>query len=342
MPKMLSQLPDGILDVAADQLHQFVDDLTLVELSGQIKRPLFISILQHGNETTGWEALRIFLKQHLPKLPRTLIILFGNIQAAKHNVRQLDGGFDYNRCWPGSRPKHHPLARKMADITQWVKQQKPLASVDIHNNTGRNPHYAGVNAIKKEHINLASLFSQTIIHITSPDGIQSGAFAEFCPAITIECGMSGTADGIEQTITFLENLCQLTDLNQIPGVSEHQQVMNIFAVVKLKKNMTIGIQGDAQTPVDFEIPDDLDYHNFHQLQPGTRFGRLQTAETPMPITVTDAMDHDITEQYFSIDEQQLRLNQSVMPAMITLSPQAIKLDCLCYLMRPLNQQTVNQ
>jgi len=337
MPQMLSELPHGILDVQASQLHQFVDDLTLVNLNGKIKRPIFISILQHGNETTGWDALRVFLKQHLPNLPRSLILLFGNIQAAKDNVRQLEGGVDFNRCWPGIRPNHHLVAKKMAEITQFVQQQKPLASVDIHNNTGRNPHYAGINAIKKEHINLASMFSQTIIHITSPDGIQSGAFAEFCPAITIECGMSGTADGIEQTLTFLKNLCQLTDLNQIPGVSENQQVMNIFAVVKVKKAITIGIQGQTEELVDFEIPDDLDYHNFHQLDAGTQFGHLQSVQ--MPITVTDQLDHDITDQYFYINEQKLCLKQSVMPAMITLSIQAIRLDCLCYLMRPLTQQT---
>lgn len=338
MPRMLSQLPDGILEVKANQLHQFVDDLTLVELKGRIKRPIFISILQHGNETTGWDALRIYLKRHLSRLPRTLIILFGNVQAAQNNVRQLANGVDFNRCWPGQRPNHHPVAKKMADITEFLKQQNPLASVDIHNNTGRNPHYAGINAIKKEHINLASLFSKTIIHITSPDGIQSGAFSEFCPAVTIECGMSGTADGIEQTITFLENLCSLSNLNEIPGVSEDQEVMNIFAVVKLKKDMTIGVAGETREPVDFEIPEDLDYHNFHQLAPGTVFGQLQTDQTPMPITVTDAMDYDITEQYFRIQAQQLQLSQSVMPAMITLSPQAVQLDCLCYLMRPLNQQ----
>ena len=335
MPQMLSELPDGILNVQANQLHQFVDDLTLVNLKGQIKRPIFISILQHGNETTGWDAVRAFLKLHLPKLPRTLIILFGNVQAAKNNIRQLDDDVDFNRCWPGIRAKHHPVANKMAEITQFVKQQKPLASVDIHNNTGRNPHYAGINAIKREHINLASLFSQTIIHITSPDGIQSGAFAEFCPAITIECGMSGTADGIEQTLTFLENLCQLTDLNQIPGVSEDQKVMNIFAVVKVKKDISIGVQGQTKESVDFEIPDDLDYHNFHQLDAGTPFGHLQPL-SEIPISVTDQLDHDITDQYFYIDDQKLCLKQSVMPAMITLSTRAIRLDCLCYLMRPLN------
>ncbi|KAA3652156.1 MAG: peptidase M14 [Proteobacteria bacterium] len=336
MPPMLSKLPNGILEVQAHQLHQFVDDLTLIQLNGHIKRPIFISILQHGNETTGWEAVRVYLKQHQHKLPRTLIILFGNVQAAKHNIRQLDDGVDFNRCWPGIRPNHHPIAKKMAKITTFLKKQNPLASVDIHNNTGRNPHYAGINAIKKEHINLASLFSQTIIHITSPDGIQSGAFAEFCPAITIECGMSGTADGIEQTLTFLENLCQLTDMNHIPGVLESQQVMNIFAVVKVAKNISIALQSDTESGADFEILDDLDYHNFHQLEKGTVFGHLKTPDTAMPIQVTDQMGHDITDQYFSIESQQVVLTKSVVPAMITLSMRAIRLDCLCYLMRPLN------
>lgn len=340
MPPMLSQLPAGILDVEADQLYQFVDDLTLVQLEGRIKRPIFISILQHGNEITGWQALRTYLKQHLYKLPRTLIILFGNIQAAKHNLRQLAEGVDFNRCWPGVRPNHHPVAKKMADITHFIRQQQPFACVDIHNNTGRNPHYAGINAVKKEHINLASLFSQTIIHITSPDGIQSAALAEFSPAITIECGMSGTADGIEQTLTFLQNLCQLSDLNQMPGISEQQQVMNIFAVVKVRPEVSIAIVGEQQD-ADFEILDDLDYHNFHQLDVGTVFGHLKETSTVLPVQVTDPMGHDITDQYFSIESQKLVLRKSVVPAMITLSIQAIRLDCLCYLMRPL-KQTLNK
>ena len=68
----------------------------------------------------------------------------------------------------------------MVEITDLMKQRAPMASVDIHNNSGRNPHYSGINSLQPEFLNLASLFSDTMIYFTSPAGIQSAAFAEFC------------------------------------------------------------------------------------------------------------------------------------------------------------------
>ncbi len=335
MITILDQLPAGILEVEANQLSQFLDNHTLVHLAGKIKRPLFISILQHGNETTGWDAIKAFLKNHQKQLPRSIYLLFGNVQAAAQNLRQLPNQPDYNRCWPGLHNKQSDETKKMAFITDMMAEIKPFASIDIHNNTGRNPHYAGINSLNAAFVNLASLFSQTIIHFTSPDGIQSGAFAAFCPAVTIECGMSGTADGIEQTITFMENLIHLADLKSIPGVAEQQQVLNIFSTVKVKPEISIGIDGDVAEEVDFTINDDLDYLNFHLLDPGTVFGRTLTTETPMPFTVTDQIGHDITDLYFEKNGLDVRTKQKVVPAMITQSIQAIRLDCLCYFMHPL-------
>lgn len=335
MIKLLEQLPTGILDVEANQLSQFVGNHTLVHLAGKVKRPLFISILQHGDETTGWDAIKALLQNHPDQLPRSIYLLFGNVEAAAQNLRQLPEQPDFNRCWPGLHNKNSDVSRKMAFITDMMAEIRPFASIDIHNNSGRNPHYAGINSLNGEFVNLASLFSETIIHFTSPDGIQSGAFAPFCPAVTIECGMSGTADGIQQTLTFLENLIRLSSLKTIPGVAEHQQVMNIFSIVKVKPEISIGIEGDVYGEVDFVISDDLDYLNFHLLEKGTIFGRTQTADTPMPFAVTDQIGHDITDLYFEQAGDEVRIKQQVVPAMITQSIDAIRLDCLCYFMHPL-------
>jgi hypothetical protein len=185
---------------------------------------------------------------------------------------------------------------------------------------------------------LASLFSDTIIHFTSPDGIQSGAFAKFCPSVTIECGMSGTADGIEQTHTFLENLIHLSTLESIPGIAEHRQVLNIFSTVKVKPEISIAIAGKNSQAVNFIINNDLDYHNFHQLEPGTVFGQLDDESTDMPLVVTDQIGHDITAHYFEKQGKNICIKQAVVPAMITQSIKAIRLDCLCYLMLPMKQQ----
>ena len=336
MIKILNQLPENILNLEANQLHQCVDNHTILKLEGKIQRPLFISILQHGDETTGWDALKVFLKNHLDRLPRSLCIYFGNIEAAAQNLRQLDGQVDFNRCWPGRHNRQDDTVKIMAEVTETVKALNPFASVDIHNNSGRNPHYSGINSLNGDFVNLASLFSDTMIHFTSPDGIQSGAFAAFCPSVTIECGQSGTADGIEQTVTFLENLIHLPNLHQVPGIAEHQDVMNIFATVKVKPNHSFTV-GTQEVNADFVIPSDLDAHNFHMLKTGTSFGQIHNSGT-MPFIVTDQLGHDITEQYFGIEADQVVLKHDVMPAMITQSERAIKLDCLCYLMRPLKRE----
>lgn len=338
MLKILEQLPAGIMAVEANELYQFVKNHTLVHLKGKIERPLFISILQHGDETTGWDAMKLLLSQHQDQLPRSIYLLFGNVEAAKHNLRQLDDQPDFNRCWPGLHRQDHAVAQTMAAITELMAEVKPFASIDIHNNSGRNPHYAGINSLNGQFVNLASLFSETIIHFTSPDGIQSGAFAPFCPSVTIECGMSGTADGIEQTHTFLENLIRLSSLKTIPGIAEHQQVLNIFSTVKVKPEISIGLAGDIQEPVNFVINDDLDYHNFHLIEPGTVFGHIAAADIPMPFTVTDQIGHDITADYFEKRGTEVCIKKSVVPAMITQSIKAIRLDCLCYLMHPLKRE----
>ena len=336
MIEILDQLPEGILAVEANQLHEYVANHTLVKIQGKVERPLFISILQHGDETTGWDAIKALLLNHQCKPPRTIYLYFGNVVAAAQNLRQLDGQPDFNRCWPGLHNKQDEVSLNMAQVTEMMKKIKPFASIDIHNNSGRNPHYAGINSMQAEYINLASLFADTIIYFTSPDGIQSGAFAPFCPAVTIECGMSGTADGIEQTHTFLENLVRLHSLETVPGVAEGQHVLNVFSTVKVKPDVSLGIENSNNGDVDFLLKDDLDYLNFHATESGTVFGHVSHPEMPMPLVVTDQTGHDITDHFFEKHGQEIRTKQAVMPAMITESIRVIKLDCLCYFMHPIN------
>lgn len=334
----LTELPHEILDTPAHQLIEKISDHSLFLVKGKVQRPLFVSVLQHGDETTGWEALRRFLKNHRTNLPRSLVIYFGNMQAAAQNQRLVSGQLDFNRCWPGLHRQQNPTAKKLAQLTEIIKALDPFASVDIHNNSGRNPHYAGINSLNGEFINLASLFSDTIIHFTSPDGTQSGAFAQFCPSVTLECGQAGTADGTEQTITFLENLIHLPHLKQVPGIAEHQEVMNMFSTVKIKKDTPFSV-GQADTEAAFVVEAELDRHNFKWLAPGTPFGTLRSDQQAMPLVVTDPLGHDITGHYFDQVGTQVVLKQSVMPAMITQSEQAIELDCLCYLMRPIKRNS---
>jgi predicted deacylase len=101
--KELNHMPAGLLERPASALYQQIDGPTLIHLEGRNKCPLVVSVLQHGNEVTGWESVRRLLKNHYQnnELPRSLVILIGNPQAAKHRLRRLDDQPDFNRCWPG-------------------------------------------------------------------------------------------------------------------------------------------------------------------------------------------------------------------------------------------------
>jgi hypothetical protein len=71
--------------------------------------PLFVSVLLHGNEDTGWRAIQTILRQHRATiLPRPLLLFVGNIEAAKTNVRTLPQQEDYNRAWPEHRAPTPP------------------------------------------------------------------------------------------------------------------------------------------------------------------------------------------------------------------------------------------
>ncbi len=333
MVKQLKKLPQGLLELTADKLHTKLDDHTLIHLEGKIKRPVFISILQHGDEYTGWDALKDYLNNHQHVLPRSISILFGNVQAAAQNVRQLNGQPDFNRSWPSRKKYDYPIAQTMQEITAIMQAKKPFASVDIHNNSGRNPHYSGINSLDPVFINLASLFSDTMIYFTSPVGIQSGAFAKFCPSVTVECGLSGTSDGTEQTHTFLELLLSQSNLEHVPGILEHQKVYKIIATIKVKPEIKIAFDPLAD---GFMLLKDLDCLNFKQTNKAEVFGILGSelvAKNIMPFIITDENDKDVTNQYFTIEGDKVCTTNKFVPAMITQNIQAIRHDCLCYIMQ---------
>ncbi|VAX03454.1 Uncharacterized protein Clim_1224, partial [hydrothermal vent metagenome] len=57
MLTILDQLPDGLLLCEARNLHRILPEPTLLHLPGQRPQPLFVSVLLHGNETTGLTAI---------------------------------------------------------------------------------------------------------------------------------------------------------------------------------------------------------------------------------------------------------------------------------------------
>ena len=151
--QVLSSLPEGFLQCGSRDLYKVLGGPTLIHLPGnQPGPPLFICTLLHGNETTGIEALQIILECYGGCPPRPVSIFIGNVSAAQYGERFLSGQPDYNRIWTGGQGHEYRTARHVLEL---MKDLEVCACIDIHNNTGRNPHYAIIATRETPHLALA-------------------------------------------------------------------------------------------------------------------------------------------------------------------------------------------
>ena len=232
----LERLPEGLLATESTGLEALLGAPTLIHLSGTRGPALFVSVLMHGNETVGWDALRLLLGERIarfgePRLPRDLSLFIGNVAAAAHGVRRLPGQPDYNRVWPDGEPGHTAEHRLMAAVVQILRQRGVFASIDLHNNTGSNPHYACVNRLDNRFLHLATLFSRTVVYFLRPRGVQSLALAELCPAVTLECGKVGEASGVRHARDLVDAALHLAE---IPDHPVAPQDIDLFIELRLR------------------------------------------------------------------------------------------------------------
>jgi succinylglutamate desuccinylase len=326
----LDHLPEGLLERPASALYQLFDGPTLIHLQGREKRPLVVSVIQHGNEVTGWEAIRRLLKGRDPadELPRSLLILIGNPLAAKHRLRRLDDQPDFNRCWPGGNEVDSKYTRLFRQIHDRMRELNPLAVIDIHNNTGLNPHYAAVNLIRADYLRLASLFSSKVVYFTMPAGTLSLSMSEYCPSLTLECGQAGEIHGTDHTLAFLETCLHLETISSKPIESDAVHLFHMVATVNVNSDVLFGF---GRVPAELALREDLDKFNFCELPPGTSFGDLHNP-TRQPLFAVNPEGVDVTDDYFFFGRGQVETTREVMPSMLTLDRRVIQQDCLCYLM----------
>jgi succinylglutamate desuccinylase len=330
--KQCYSIPDGLLEVTPDALETILSEPTLLHLQGTQTEPLFLSVLLHGNEPTGFLAVqRLLIKYQNRTLPRALSIFFGNVSAASQGLRRLDGQADYNRIWPGTQLVHCPETDMAEDIVNIMTKKPLFASIDIHNNTGLNPHYSCINKLEPQFLQLATLFGRFVVYFTSPKGVQSSAFAEYCPAVTLECGRPGHQYGVDHALEFIEGCLNLTAL---PEHTVHPQDIDLFHTVA---------QVCIQDGIDFSfhrqeaellLNDDIETLNFTEIPAGTALGKVQ-GKNSLPLVAKNEAGHIITDYFFSNQNGYLALKRPTMPSMLTFDEKVIKQDCLCYLMERL-------
>jgi succinylglutamate desuccinylase len=323
------ELPTGLLDAEPRQLAELLGGPALIHLPGRRERPLFVSVLLHGNETTGVLAVQGLLRQFQDKeLPRALSLLVGNVEAARDGVRRLAGQPDYNRVWPGGEHCDSPEQRMMSQVFDIMQARQPFASVDVHNNTGINPHYACINRIDHRFMHLASLFSRTLVYFIRPAGVQSMAFASLCPAVTVECGKVGQSAGELHVREFLDACLHLSDIPAHPVAAHDVDLYHTVATVRVPRVFSFGF---GEQPVDICFINDLDHLNFRELPPGTTLAHLNGVDA-MPLEAVDEQGLEVAQRFFTVEGDLLRTRRALMPAMLTLDERVIRQDCLGYLM----------
>ena len=320
------EIPDGLLELEAHELYKKLDGPTLFHLEGQRRPPLFVSVLLHGNEPAGWNAVRKLLTcyQHR-ELPRALSLFIGNVRAARYRQRHLDNQPDYNRIWSQGNTPEHTMARQ---VYKELSKSGLFACVDIHNNTGLNPHYACVNKLTSVFLHLATLFGRTVIYFTRPQGVLSLAFAELGPAVTLECGQPDNPQGVAHAAEFLAACLHLTEIPSRPIAKHDIELFHTVAVVRIAPDVQVGFHEDG---LDLRLVDNIDRLNFRELPVNTLLGWQQSGSNIL-LRTADEQDREVASHYFRLDGKALRIRRSVMPSMLTRDTRVIRQDCLCYLM----------
>jgi succinylglutamate desuccinylase len=331
MLTIYEDIPSGLLQCEATELHRILPGPSLIHLPGDRPEPLFISVLLHGNETTGWDAIRAVLEQYREKkLPRALSLFIGNVRAARHSLRHLDDQPDFNRIWKAEgHGKEETMVRQ---VLEEMRERDVFACIDIHNNTGHNPHYACVNRLATPFFQLARLFSRTVVYFIKPDSVLSMAFANICPSVTVECGRPVEQSGVLHAQEFILSALQLDHLDEQSMSVRDIDLFHTVAVVKLRHDVTASID-DESAHVQF-LPD-IDLMNFCEIISSTQLARVRHG-VGMPLVAENEFGKDVADRYFEVSNGWLCNTTPVMPSMLTLDMDIVRQDCLCYLMERLD------
>lgn len=317
-----NSLDPKILDLPATELHTVLDGPTLFDLTLPDQSPMFVSVLLHGNEISGWDAVRAMLKDQVHNgQSASLLLLVGNVLAASKGVRALDDQADFNRIWEEENGKKVDWAE---DVIAKVSSRKPWFALDIHNNTCPNPHHAVITDMNPSTLSAARKFSKTAIFAMQPLSILSRRCSQFCTSITLEVGVPSDPKSEDRARTFLR---YLTDLGGVPAT--HSDDLEIYT------NKIRVVVENADELDEWQVPDftpSLSDWNFKTLDKGTRIAQLKSGGGRL--LAQDERFNDVTNSYLEYKDDSVCLSSDVIMSMYTDNPRIALQDCVCYFLEP--------
>lgn len=326
-----SKFPKEILQADSDELSRFLSGPTLIHIQGETPECFLVSCLLHGNETTGWLAVRELLKEiSIKPQQHSWLILIGNVAAAAKNLRQLPDGQDFNRVW---QVGDLPVNRIAVEILNRIKTYPIKCSIDIHNNTGRNPYYACVTKRDERTLDLAREFAKQSLYFEGLAGTFTDAMSQMCPAISIEVGLPGLMDGVEAVRQYLQRVdVKVFALNWNPQIPADLEIYSIAGTIRIVDGVVISI--DEGQDVDFRLSQDLDLYNFTVVPKGSVWA--EACSTKVRCFSIDDRGNEL-EGYFEHVDGKIVNTCPIMPAMITPNTAIMKSDCVGYLLSRLDR-----
>ncbi|KWT97279.1 MULTISPECIES: M14 family metallopeptidase [unclassified Variovorax] len=335
MLQQLDHLPPGFMTAAARELHRVLPGPTLIHLPGDAPERLFVSILLHGNEDVGLLALQSVLASYgARRLPRGLSVFVGNVDAAGAGVRRLDDQPDFNRIW-STAPPRTPYEHMAAAVVEVMRQRAVFATLDLHNNSGRNPLYSCLSGTQRQHLVLARLFSPLAVLIESQPSL-GAAFAAFSPSISCECGEIGSAQGVFRAAALIDRCLRagpaLFESGDASGEGESLDIFEAFAVLKVAESLSLACDDHGDNEADIRLLPEIESLNFRALEAGHVIATTAPQLAVEPLRAF-GLDGRPIAGLFRHSERRVRLAQPAIAAMLTRDLRAIRQDCLGYLMR---------
>ncbi|XOV83297.1 MAG: succinylglutamate desuccinylase/aspartoacylase family protein [bacterium] len=324
--------PENLFATPAHELEKLLGGPALVHVRGRDAPPLFVSVLLHGNETSGWQALcevmsRLARADAQPR--RSLILFIGNVAAAAEKVRSLPGQMDFNRIWRGE----HGMTALASQVLERLAQTELFAALDIHNNTGRNPHYTVLTRIDSANVGLALLFSEKAVLVEEPDTVLTRAVQQFCPSTTVEVGPVGDPQSTARTVSLLEHYLTLERVPHADAadLQMHHALARVHILPGVSYDFADQVSPAQALQQDLVLTAGMEAVNFHPVAAGMEFGfsRRPLAQT---LQVLDTQHRDVTAAFLNDNNGHITLARALVPAMYTTDKAVIAQDCLCYFM----------
>jgi len=324
-------IADDLLDLAPRELLRALGRPTLIRVPGRGEQaPRAVSTLLHGDESTGFEAmLRILRRRRV--YPFDLFVVIGNVRAALegsgHVHRYLDDQEDFNRVWGLDAPTTQ--MRRAADAILARLRGAGLESlVDVHNNSGDNPFYAIVTRERNATLNLATLFTTTLVRWDLDAHTLMEALHDDVPSIAIECGKADRPESLAFAVDGLRRYLGEPPITDAEVVRDFDMIADLRKVV-VRPEVRFTFGGDLSDDVDFVVAEDAEVHNFVEVPPGHVLGHVHPGSA-LPLVAKSSGADDVTDALFDVLDGVVVTRRAVTPIMMTRSVEAARKDCLFY------------